>query len=118
MENGAKTITQLPAGITQEMVNAAKEKHGENNIYIAELPLDDSGTGGTLAVLLCVPTRNVLGQYERWAEKEPNKAKEILVNGCLLNNKDQVKADDALFFTCVNAIADLIPIRKAIVKKL
>lgn len=107
----------LPDGITQEMVDEAKKKHGSKKVAIGYLPMDDEGEN-TLAVLLKVPDRDALSEFEKWSDRNPKKSKEILVNACLLSHKDQVKADDELFLTCVNAIADLIPVRKAIVKKL
>lgn len=104
-------------GITQEMVNNAKEKYGADKVKYADLPLDDNNER-FLTVLITVPGRTVIGEFEKWSDKNPNKAKEIIINSCLLSHKDQVKADDNLFFTAVNAIADLIPIRKAIIKNL
>ena len=45
------------------------------------------------------------------------KAQEILVKNCLHTDKDQVLKDDALFLTCVSALAELIPIRESKIKK-
>lgn len=101
--------------ITSEMITAAKEKYGEDKVKIAELPLDDDGKN-ILEVLVRVPDRKIIGEFEKWADKNPDKSKEILVNACLLTFVEQVKSDDTLFFTAVNAIAELIPIRKAIIK--
>lgn len=115
--NKPEVVKGLPDGITQEMVNEAKAKYGEKKIALGTLPMDDEGEN-FLHVLLKVPDRNTLSEFEKWSEKNPKKSKEILVNSCLLSHKDEVKADDELFLTCVNAIADLIPVRKAIVKKL
>lgn len=115
MANEKKQPEQLPEGITAEMIAEAKAKYGENKVRIAELPLDDDGND-YLPVLIRVPDRKVMGEFEKWMDKQPNKAKELLVNSCLLTHKDRVKAEDELFFTCVNAIADLIPIRKANIK--
>lgn len=102
-------------GITPEMISEAKAKYGEGKVKLADLPLDDDGDK-FLTVLIRVPDRKTLSEFEKWADKQPDKAKEILLNACLLSHKDQVKADDNLFFTCTSAIAELIPIRKAIIK--
>lgn len=109
------TEKKLPEGITQEMIDEAKSKHGEGNVKYAELPLDDDGSD-TLTVLMRRPTRKVIGEFEKWADSQPNKAKEILVNGTLLSHKDRVKADDGLFFGAFNAAVELMPVRKAIIK--
>lgn len=110
------TIALLAAiTISPEAITAAKEKYGEDKVKVADLPLDDNNEQ-FLPVLMTVPTRKTLGEFEKWSASQPDKAKEILLNACLLTSKDEVKSDDALFLTAVNAIADLIPIRKAIVK--
>lgn len=106
---------ELPAGITAEMIAGAKTKYGENNVKYLELPLNDEGTEHK-TVLACVPSRAVLGQYRRFADTDPKKADEILVKNCLLSHKDEVLADDGLFYGALTGIADLIPARKAIVK--
>jgi hypothetical protein len=101
--------------ITQAMIDDAKAKYGDENVKIASLPLDDDATE-SLDVLVRVPDRKTLGEFEKWQGANPNKAKEIVINACVLSFKDVVKADDALFMTAFNACADLIPVRKATIK--
>lgn len=106
---------ELPAGITAEMIAGAKTKHGDGNVKLLDLPLNDESTEFK-TVLACVPSRAVLGQYRRFEDTDPKKADEILVKNCLLSHKDEVLADDGLFYGALTGIADLIPVRKAIVK--
>lgn len=68
-------------------------------------------------MIVCVPDRRTMGQYLKFSNVNPFKAQEILVKNCLLTDKDQVLADDALFLTCVSALAELIPIREQKIKK-
>lgn len=89
---------------------------GENNLRVAELPLDDNAND-FLEVTVRVPSRQVMGQYLKYQNINPLKAQEILVKGCLLTNKDKVLADDALFLTLVGVLAELIPIREGRIKK-
>jgi len=107
----------LPVGITQAMIDQAIEKHGEKNVKVIDLPEDEDG-GTYLTVLACVPSRTIVGQYLQWSDSNPKKAQEILVKACLLSHKDVVLADDGLFFGALSGIAELIPVRKAIVKNL
>jgi hypothetical protein len=119
MENEAKekkTGAALPEGITQAMVSEAKRVHGADRVKIIELPLGDDVEAGYRAVLATVPTRNVIGQYRRWADTDPKRADEILVKNSMLSHKDEVLADDGLFYGALSAIADLIPVRKGIIK--
>jgi len=105
----------LPEGITQAMINEAKVKHGADKVKFVTI-LDEDGNGEDLTVLAVVPSRTVTGQYRRYADTDPKKADEILVKACLLSHKEQILADDALFMGVLNGIAELIPIRKAIIK--
>lgn len=112
-----KTEKTLPEGITQEMVDQAKAKHGEGKVKCICLPKDDDNNE-FLNVLAIVPSRAVVGQYRRYADSDPKKADEILVKNCLLSHKDEVLADDGLFFGAVTGLAELIPVRQGIVKNL
>lgn len=104
----------LPDGITAEMIAEAKRKHGENKVVMIDIIDDDAGK--TKTVLAAVPSRTVIGQYQRWSDNDPKKAQEILVKACLLSHKEEVLADDALFFGALSGIAELIPVRRAVVK--
>lgn len=112
-----KKIENLPEGITQAMIDQAIEKHGEKNVRLIEI-MNEDGNAVELTVLAIVPTRTVLGQYRKFADNEPKRADEILVKACLLSHKDEIMADDGLFTAALTGIADLIPVRKAIVKNL
>ena len=112
-----KKIENLPVGINQAMIDLAIEKHGEKNVRLIEI-MNEDGNAVELTVLAIVPTRTVLGQYRKFAVNEPKRADEILVKACLLSHKDEIMADDGLFTAALTGIADLIPVRKAIVKNL
>lgn len=109
---------ELPEGITPAMVTEAKQKHGDDKVKLIELPLGDNESDGFKSVLAVVPSRSVVGQYRRFADSDPKKADEILVKACLLSHKEEVLADDGLFYGALSGIAELIPVRKAVVKNL
>lgn len=108
---------ELPEGITQQMIDDACRKHGKDKLRFLTLPKDDDGNS-FLTVLAVVPDRALVGQFRRWADTEPKKADEILVKNGLLSHKDEVIADDGLFYGALDGLANLIPVRKAIVKNL
>jgi hypothetical protein len=108
-------VVKLPEGITQEMIDEAKAKHGNDKVKFIDLPLDDESTAHK-TVLATVPTRSTVGQYRRYADTEPKRADEILVKACLLSHKEEVLADDGLFYGALSGIAELIPVRKGIIK--
>ena len=117
MADAKKTIliVGLPEGVTPEMMKAWQERYGQKKVQIATLPLDDDGDK-TMDVIVRVPDRKTVGEFEKWIDKNPDKAKEIMINACVLSGKDAVKADDDAFFAAFDAVASLIPIRKAILK--
>ncbi|MBP1630870.1 MAG: hypothetical protein H6Q15_1763 [Bacteroidetes bacterium] len=109
--------TELPAGVTAEEVKAWKERYGDDKIKIASLPIDDDGND-FLDVVVRVPDRKTVSEFEKWVDKNPDKAKEVMINACLLSNKEKVKANDGLFFGAFDALVKLMPIRTAIIKNL
>lgn len=105
---------ELPEGITAQMIAEAKAKHGADKVKLIVIINDE--TGETKTVLAAVPSRSVIGFYQRFESNDPKKAQELLVKNCLLSHKDEVLADDALFFGTLSGIAELIPVRRTIVK--
>ncbi|PTT14270.1 hypothetical protein DBR27_04305 [Flavobacterium sp. HMWF030] len=105
----AKEVKKL----SEDQIKAAG---GAEMLRRVELPLDDNGDD-ILEVIVCVPDRRTMGQYLKYQNVNPAKAQEILVKNCLLTDKDQVLGDDALFLTCVSALAEIIPIRENRIKK-
>jgi hypothetical protein len=106
---------QLPTGITQDQINDAKAKWGDDKVKIALLPIDDKSSE-SIGVLVKIPDRRIIGEFEKWIDKNPTKAKEILVKNSVLTRVDEVMADDGLFFAAVDAVAELMPLRKATIK--
>lgn len=105
----------LPQGVTPEAIEAWKQHYGADKVKIAALPKDDDATE-FLEVVVRTPDRKVLSEFEKWVDKNPDKAKEILINACVLSSKDTVKADDGLFLGAFDALVKLIPVRTAILK--
>lgn len=71
-----------------------------------------------LEVIVRIPDRTTIGEYLKFANANPNKAQEILINNCVMSDdKELIKSDDTLFLGCVNGIAEIIPIAAAKVEK-
>jgi len=51
-------------------------------------------------------------------DKNPNKAKEILIKSCVLSHKDEILADDDKFMAAFNALAEVLPIQRTTIKNL
>ncbi|GAB6121653.1 hypothetical protein [Dysgonomonas termitidis] len=103
----------LPEGVTPEMIKAWKEQYGPDKVKLATLAPEVPEK--TKDVVVRVPDRQTYNQYDKWVGTDPGKAKDILINACLLSNKEEVKADDVLYFSCYWALSELLPLHKAIV---
>lgn len=110
MTTGKQKVT-----VTPEQIAEWKAKYGENKVKQIDLPLDDEGKE-YLTVYGIVPTRRILSEWEKWSDKNPDRAKEILVKNCLLTEVDRVLNDQDLFFSAIGAVTELIPVRRAITK--
>jgi hypothetical protein len=109
--------SSLPEGVTEEMIKIWKERYGNDKVKMASLPKDDNGSE-FLDVIVRVPGRKEISEFEKWIDRNPDKAKEILINTCLLTHKDEVKENEDLFLGAFDAIAKLLPIRTAVIKNL
>lgn len=104
----SKKIHYVPKEVIDELNQRKDAKEKLKRVF---LPLDDNNDE-IQEVIVEVPNRRVLSQYMKWIDNNPSKAQDILINECLLTSKEAVKADDALYNTCVAEIAGLIPIRQ------
>ncbi len=113
-----KKEIMLPAGVTAEMVKAWKKRYGEKKVKIATIT-DDDGVFEPFDTVIRRPGRNEMGEFEKWIDKRPDKAKVILVKACVLSpDKEDILADDDKFLHVFNAIAELLPVAKAAIKNL
>jgi hypothetical protein len=119
MKQNQKEVAEiiLPHGVTAEMIAAWKERYGAEKVKLASLPLDQNGDK-FLDVIIRTPGRKELSEFEKWIDRNPDKAKEILVNSCLLTSKEEVKAVEELFLAAADGIIQLLPTPKAVVKNL
>lgn len=101
-----KNVIPVAAETRQKLLDLHKDK-----LKSLLLPLDDEGEK-ELEVLAIVPDRSIIGQHQRFIMTDPTKAQEILVKNCLKTSKEEVLADDGLFYAAYGLIVDLIPIRQ------
>jgi len=106
----------LPSGVTDEQVKAWKQKYGDDKLRLVDLKKNDAGE--RLSIVMHVPDRVVIGEFEKWSDSNPNKAKEILIKGCALTGIDDIMANDMLFLSAFNACSKLIPRAESEIKNL
>ena len=114
----AKENINLPEGVTPQKVDEWKAKYGEGNVKLAVLKKNDQGE--TMDAVVHTPNRTVIGEFEKHVESNPNKAKEVLVKGCVLSGLDEImrEGNDLLFFSAFNACSKLMPKAESELKNL
>ncbi|SDE75927.1 hypothetical protein [Riemerella columbipharyngis] len=96
--------------VAEDVKTALKSEYGDK-LKSLLLPKDDLCEQHK-EVLAVVPSRSIVSQYLRFAKENPNKAQEILIKNCLLTSKEEVLADDGMFYAAVGLLAELIPVRE------
>lgn len=103
--------------VTKEMLDAAKEQYG----FVKAFELNDSEGNNHGDVLMKRPSPTVISEFERFIDKNPLKARQVLINGCLINRHEETKAWDKNseeFAALFDAAAQMLPVGKASAKKL
>ncbi len=106
-----------PVGVTEDMIEGWRTEHPKAKIVPASIPVDDSNTEFHQVVLRS-PGRHVMGMWEKFMDRDPDKSKKILIDHCCLFGKERVLApnNDYLFFACATTIGELMPIGQGIIK--
>jgi hypothetical protein len=110
-----KPTDPLPEGISQDMIDNAIQQKGASNVKYADLPVGVDGKK-VLTVLACTPSRKAVDDHEKWDARQPNKAKNILIDAGILSHVETIKADDWLWYAAVNAVTQLKPKGTALIK--
>ena len=96
--------------VSTEQKQKLKDLHGVK-LRSLHLPTDDENEN-FMEVLAIVPDRTTVGQFQKFINTDPKKAQEVLVKNTLKTSKEEVAADDALFYAAFSLIAELIPVRQ------
>jgi len=116
-EKKQKAKIILPDGVTQEMIDAWKERYGADKIFLSTLSNEDNEE--LCKCIIRAPGRKELGEFEKWVDKNPDRAKEITVKACVLSpNKAEIIADQSKFLSAFDAIAAKFPIGRSSSKNL
>ena len=105
-------MAKLPDGITAEMVEELRSTR--NNVKIAKLQQDEDGN--RMAVLVCAPARKAITDHEKWDDRNPKKAKQLMIDSIVHSHKELVNANDWLWYCAYNAAIALKPKGAAVIK--
>lgn len=106
---------ELPNGLTSDRYKALKDKWG-SLVSIVEAEVDSKGGTTLVAVKSPENDRTVCGQFERFVDSNPDKAREILIQNCVLHGKEEVLENNYAFRSVSMLLIEMIPTGKARVK--
>lgn len=110
-----KDEIQLPEGLSQEKYDALKKNYGDL-IHILEAETNKKGDTKLVIVKSPENDRKVCGQFERFIDTNPDKAREILVVNCVLHDEKWVLENNFAFRSVSRALVEMIPMAKAALK--
>ena len=94
----------------QEELEAVRKKYNLSTVFRIEVPCDDEGKEVAVAFLK-KPNRNVMAAALSFAESNPIRSNEILLEGCWLEGDERIKTDDDMFLSAQMLLQKLISIR-------
>lgn len=106
MKNENSNITE----VSPEQKKKLKDLHGDK-LRSLHVPTDDE-CEKFIEIMAVVPDRNIVGQFQKFINTDPKKAQEILVKNSIKTSKEEVMADDALFYSTFGLVVELIPVRQ------
>lgn len=112
-----KEDSLLPAGCTQEMVAKWKADLGQNMVKVQTLESSE-GLHEPVTIVTRVPGRRTMEMFQKFMDRDPGKANDILKNECILFGKEQIAGNEYMELSAIEAIAKLIPTSKIVTKNL
>ncbi|GAA4825581.1 hypothetical protein [Algivirga pacifica] len=98
----------LIAGSTESQRKAWKAKRGKLSVLSVE-----TEEGDEKEYVACRPDRHTRSQVEKYIDKDPMKARKIILSNCLLTGKEEVTTDDQLFYSVTDTLFELMSVPKA-----
>lgn len=106
----------LPEGVTIDQYNIWMEEHNRK-VFVFEVPLDEDEDETALVVLRSYAAdRTVCGQFEKWIDKDPQRARTILIKYSTLHGKDILTKNNFAFQAASNFLIEKFPMMKGAVK--
>lgn len=81
--------------VSESVISKITEKHDAKKLKRVYVGLNDEAE--ELEVIIKAPSRQVRYQWEKFNEKDPQRAEEVLFQNCVLTSKEEIEADDELF---------------------
>lgn len=94
--------------ITQEQIQAWKQKHGQ----VFRIVVEDK------ECYLKAPDRKVMSFATSMGANEPIKFNEMILNQCWLGGDEEIKTNDSYFFGASAQLAGIIEVKTATLEKL
>ncbi len=101
--------------VSQAQIKRWKSQYGD--VYAIEVKLDDKGKQKAVGYFR-KPDLNIIAAASRFADTDPIKSGEVLLENCWLDGDDVIKTDDEAKMGVLTQLGKLFKIKEAEVKKL
>jgi len=108
-------MPKLPEGCTPEMVKAWKIEYGEKFVKV-QVCEDQDGYHEPFTIVTRVPGRRTMELFQKFIDRDPRKANDILLKECVKFGSEQFDGNDYKTLSAINAVAELIPTSKITTK--
>lgn len=103
-----KKKEELPEGLTKQQVAAWKETYGSEGVHMAILPTEEENV--KIKIVFITPDRRTMDMWEKFSDKDPGKASDILIKNLVKHGKEKLAHDDMAYRACLNEIYKKVPI--------
>jgi len=101
--------------ITEDIIKKLKKKHGQ--VYLIEVDPEEEG-GEVIQLVFRKPDRPTLSAAARFAQTDPIKSGEIVLENCLVHGPKEVLKDMSIFQAVSQQFEEITKARQARLKKL
>lgn len=101
--------------ITEEVIKSLKKKHG--TVYLIEVDPEEDG-GEPIELVFKKPDRPTLSAAAKFAQSDPIRSGEIVLQNCLVHGPAEVLQDMSVFQAVSQQFEEITKARQARLKKL
>ena len=101
--------------LTKEEIKELKKKHGE--VYELDVDFEEKGERTVLYGYLKKPDRTTIGLSLSMIERDPLRAKQVILEKSWLAGDERIKNDDDAFLSATTVLDEFLIVRRAGLKK-
>lgn len=101
--------------ISDKEIQELKDKH--KDVYVIDVDFEENGKIVVLYGYLKKPDRTTIGLSLSMIERDPLRAKQVILEKCWLAGDERIKTDDDAFLSATTVLDEFLVVRRAGLKK-